>query len=857
MNEGRYILIEGIYRGIMIKNIACLLLAIILLITTGGIVMATDYELDGGSVYVDNKDYYIRATPSVLGSSGWVDIEFQSKKYDSVDIVFQFPGTDGVVTKFIQFQEEQERIAYTEAPQTTYVSNNVTQETEEVITYTLVPYTEYYQGWTELDVEQVYTGKDGCWTKSKLKDKLTKGQLYKARVWVDIPISYNDPIVGKYSIGLKPWDKTIDEADSMGLLHLLDPWYNSDWAYRQSFTLSRADGAVADYQMRLTVNKTAGDSAGNVTYLDNHSLNWTSDIRFTESDGETLLDYWIESSDANEAAVWVEFDSIGTEATTFYIYYGNADATAVSSGADTFLFFDNFNAALDAQWDNTSGTPTTAGGLLKCDQNDKARATGTTVTNNFRQRFRTQVTNAQTNADIGVSNSAVASNIYADDCIYFSHWTGQHYRVVSDEGALRATAIEALSLDTWYLCEITYDGTTGSWYLDDVTKGTTTVGVPDEAMSPRIENVYYGILYADWYFLAKFSDPEPTWGDWGAEEEQAAPTVTNSAADEITPAGADLHGEITVLGGCNSTIRGFEWDTGSGAPYANEWHEDGSYGLGVFEHTFADMPMDTTIYWRAYATNPIGTGYSGELFFDTLVALPEAPTDFTITKTGVDEVTLTWTTGAYADTTYIRVNEDNYPVDRTDGYLVYDGALETATLDGLELTYGTYCFRAWGENAGGFSADTADEKIGGEMLLLILFGFMALGLTGGFFWKQAGILGYGAAGMWALLGFTAFQSSSSASPAAITDTYMALFWLCMAFVIGCALLPTVMQPKVTVEDDGIDEIDRPLHDSFKKDEEDRAYIDKIMPRRARRARNPRKPSGSVFDKTGIIGRAKR
>jgi len=74
------------------------------------------------------------------------------------------------------------------------------------------------------------------------------------------------------------------------------------YGYRQKVPLKRVDGAVTDYQMLLTVNKGTGDSSGAAIYLKNHALSWGStvpnDLRFTKADGTTLLNYWIESSDA-------------------------------------------------------------------------------------------------------------------------------------------------------------------------------------------------------------------------------------------------------------------------------------------------------------------------------------------------------------------------------------------------------------------------------------------------------------------------------------------------------------------------------------------------------------------------------
>lgn len=119
----------------------------------------------------------------------------------------------------------------------------------------------------------------------------------------------------------------------------------SGWTYRKKITLSRASGAVTNYQMKLLVGESSGASGEDVD-CNGHVLSSFNDLRFTNSDGTTLLDYWIESitgTTPNQlATVWIEFDSIGTGATTFYMYYGKADATVVSNISNTFLFGDDF-----------------------------------------------------------------------------------------------------------------------------------------------------------------------------------------------------------------------------------------------------------------------------------------------------------------------------------------------------------------------------------------------------------------------------------------------------------------------------------------------------------------------------------
>jgi hypothetical protein len=173
----------------------------------------------------------------------------------------------------------------------------------------------------------------------------------------------------------------------------------------------------------------------------------------------------------------------------------------------------------------------------------------------------------------------------------------------------------------------------------------------------------------------------------------------------------------------------------------------------------------------------------------------DPPGNFTITQIGPNSANITWDMGDGSNTTIIRVSTSGYPDDCEGDYEVYSGNGTWVVVDGLDLDTTTYYYSAWGHNAYGCSDDYATARIGGSMALFICFTILGLGLTLGFFWKRNGLLAYGASGAWALLGFEAFQLSGGTSPTDISDTYMALFWLCIAFVIGCALLPTVMREK--------------------------------------------------------------
>ncbi|MCD6156254.1 MAG: DUF2341 domain-containing protein, partial [Candidatus Atribacteria bacterium] len=69
------------------------------------------------------------------------------------------------------------------------------------------------------------------------------------------------------------------------------------------------------------------------------------DLRFTDSDGTTLLSHWTElyTAEGQNAKIWIKVPEIPASSTKdIYIYFGNASTTSTSSGENTFDFFDDF-----------------------------------------------------------------------------------------------------------------------------------------------------------------------------------------------------------------------------------------------------------------------------------------------------------------------------------------------------------------------------------------------------------------------------------------------------------------------------------------------------------------------------------
>jgi hypothetical protein len=110
-------------------------------------------------------------------------------------------------------------------------------------------------------------------------------------------------------------------------------WYNSSWKYRKKITFDNRTSTLGTTSEALTnfpVLVTLDGSRVDYTNTQNSG----QDIRFTDSDGTTLLSYEIEKwNEAANSYVWVKVPQIDFNSNTDYIYmyYGNAGASDAQS----------------------------------------------------------------------------------------------------------------------------------------------------------------------------------------------------------------------------------------------------------------------------------------------------------------------------------------------------------------------------------------------------------------------------------------------------------------------------------------------------------------------------------------------
>lgn len=316
-------------------------------------------------------------------------------------------------------------------------------------------------------------------------------------------------------------------------------WYNNSWTKRKAVTITgSAAGAQANFQVQVTVS------------YDNDMQADFDDIRFTDSDGTTLIDHWLETkTDSSSATFWVEVPNIpaSPSTVTMYLYYGNASVSSASNGDNTFLFFDDFEgSSLDFtnKWElaASGGTynATVSGGVFRqyATSGEYKVRTDTTkvdipINIVVEQKFKigTYADSANTNRNrllIGnVTLSGVSDHSISDKSSSPTAPTVQYYW-----GSFTGTAT---TLDTWLRNVRKVYGTTGAnnstyeWTTYIYSTGATefsrsvtaTTTTPVRAAILMGDPGQGGDIYTDWIFVRKYASSEPSVGTAGAEETSA------------------------------------------------------------------------------------------------------------------------------------------------------------------------------------------------------------------------------------------------------------------------------------------------------------------------------------------------
>ena len=302
--------------------------------------------------------------------------------------------------------------------------------------------------------------------------------------------------------------------------------------YRKNITISGGGSDVTDYQIKLVLHYGSGTDSGNHIYLNEHVQNDFDDIRFTTNTSLNLLDYYIEEKyDGDNCTVWVKVPSIPTSGTTICIYYGNSDATSLSNGTATFLFFDDFSgSSIDTdKWQYDTESFEVSNGIARCTSSTKEIRSITNNFGNVEVRVKWRFSSGG-RGHICFRKSYDSSSGRVKDPGYDINFrkpnADENLRKWPGGGASAttlATASISYSSDTWYVgfirgygsnleAKATSDATLLS--ASDTTFSSGEIGIGTDLLAT--EGTDY--VEFDWIFVRNYVDPEPSVSSTTSEE---------------------------------------------------------------------------------------------------------------------------------------------------------------------------------------------------------------------------------------------------------------------------------------------------------------------------------------------------
>lgn len=314
------------------------------------------------------------------------------------------------------------------------------------------------------------------------------------------------------------------------------------YSYRKNVTINNTgkDGAQANYQLKVIVNRSAGADSGQNVYVSTKCLANYNDIRFTKSDGSTLLDHWLEGVFAGYAVFWVEVDAVpDSSAGNIYLYYGNASASSGSNGDNTFLWFDHFDTAWNnpVRWTGDTGSASVASSIVTLTNSvistGKAIFSNLVRAGNVAVRSMARLSN-QNHASLGLSDNV--SNL-----IRVLHTSGSpnhtDWQQVKSGAATVHSNNDALfgAWNIYDLCRVLTGTDTGRYFLNNSQQGgDATINIPVVDLPAFLQ--CYSLtgntvtIECDWILLRNYTTNEPLLSTWGSEENAVIGAPSGSLA---------------------------------------------------------------------------------------------------------------------------------------------------------------------------------------------------------------------------------------------------------------------------------------------------------------------------------------
>jgi hypothetical protein len=338
-------------------------------------------------------------------------------------------------------------------------------------------------------------------------------KVYKTLTWV--VDAYDEFVTGV-------WDNVTIHGSSGEDGHLtlegkeVSNWLTG-WTYRREVNITENSGSdLTDYQVLVELTPSNFDFS--------KAKSDGSDIRFTDSDGVTKLNYWIEEWSSNRALIWVKVPSIAANSVkTIYLYYGNQAAESESSGVSTFDFFDDFEDGDISDWTGVDAT------IQATTFNGKNVLKLTPGTATYYKHLAIPA-NCNLNLDSYVLESYIydensAGSVvfhYKDDGNWWSLelYVGGNrdifrpYLYNIDFGWVYTHTPVSISNNQWYRIKVNVFPDRFEMYINNELKWSRSVSwwyqFSDYTKVGLVEHSGFGPLYADWIFVRKYASQEPS-----------------------------------------------------------------------------------------------------------------------------------------------------------------------------------------------------------------------------------------------------------------------------------------------------------------------------------------------------------
>ncbi len=411
---------------------------------------------------------------------------------------------------------------------------------------------------------------------------------------------------------------------NIGMLTAQSPGWLSGWSYRTAVTIQEKSGStLTDYQVKIPVNYTTGMNSN------------FSDLRFTGSDGTTLLSYWVEGYTAGVSAMlsyWVEGYTAGVSATvwvkvnltantnkTIYMYYGNVGATSKSNGTTTFDFFDDFEGVgLDtSKWIMDNGNVIVASSEVILDNTDQMR------NNVLRSKPISMRAKVYENASgywiFGLSSSAGAE--WSSNSVLFQPYTNlKSYPTSYKDGVYSQNNVHTYTAG-YHIWDIIWRLDEAKYYYDGSLAATFTSNVPTVDLYHKYDN-RNGVHKVDWTLLRKYASVEPTVTFVPSNH---APTIVNA---ELYPSSPRDTEDLTLNMRCSDldgdTLTAY-WSCYKNTVKQTQYSGSGTIPDGIDTNVEIISNLDTTVgdqwYCQAYCSD--GTDNSTTKTTSTRTIQPE------------------------------------------------------------------------------------------------------------------------------------------------------------------------------------------------------------------------------------------